>query len=86
MKVTTPTNLRKELFGVLKKASHSIPTRVTSRKGDAIILSYDQYRSLKGKKKKRIRGKGLQPLVEGKILRPLNEKAEEEVMRYMGIK
>lgn len=86
MKKTTATNLRKELFGVLKKASHSIPTHVTSRTGDAVILSYDQYQSLRGKGKKRVRGKGLQPLVEGKILKPLNEKAEDEVMRYMGIK
>jgi prevent-host-death family protein len=86
MKTTTATNLRKELFGILKKASHSIPTRVTSRTGDAVVLSYDQYQSLQGKKKKRARGKGLQPLVDGKILKPLGEKAEAEVMRYMGIK
>jgi len=90
MNTTTPTSLRKELFRVIKAAARSIPTRIRYKKGDAVILSYQQYlaltqnRKLKRSKMKRS-GKSLKPLLSGKILKPLNEKAEKELMHYMGL-
>lgn len=84
MKSTNATSLRKELFGAIEKAVHSIPTRIRSRKGDAIILSYRQYLSLKGQKNK-THSTGLRPLVQGKVVKPLNERTEEELLRYMGL-
>lgn len=83
MRTTTATSLRKELFGILEKAIHAIPTRVRYKKGNAVILSYEQYLNLKHKKK--ARGKSLLPLVSGKIRKPLNESSEEELIRYLGL-
>lgn len=85
MQKTTATSLRKDLFGILEKAVREIPTRIQYKKGNAVLLSYNQYLRLKGKKIKPARRKGLQPLMAGKILKPLDEKAEEELMRYMGL-
>ncbi len=87
MKTTTPTSLRKDLFQVMKSATRFVPTRIRYKKGDAILLSYQQYLTLTQKKKSKFKKKekGLQPLLSGKILKPLNEKAEKALMRYMGL-
>lgn len=85
MKTTTATSLRKELFGVLERAVHSIPTRVRYKKKDAVIISYEQYKSLRHKKKPLKGKKRLVSLVRGRILKPLDESADEELMRYMGL-
>ena len=84
MKITTATSLRKELFGVLDKAIHSIPTRIRYKKKDAVIISYEQYQSLRHKNP--LKGKKrLVPLVRGRIIKPLDESADEELMRYIGL-
>ncbi len=84
---TTPTTLRKELFKVIKAAARFVPTRIRYKKGDAVILSYQQYLALTQKKKLKIKkkSKGLKPLLSGKIKKPLNERAEKELMHYMGL-
>ena len=85
MKFTTATTLRKELFGVLERAARSIPTRIRYKKGDAVLLSYSQYEAIKRNKRRPKNPKKLQPLLSGKIRKPLNQKAEEELMQYMGL-
>ncbi len=85
MRSTTATSLRKELFGVIEKAAHFIPTRVRHKKGDTIILSYHQYLALRGKKKRAGSGR-LGPLVRGRITGELNERTEKMLLRYMGLK
>ena len=85
MHVMTATNLRKELFGVLEKALQATPTKIHYKKGDAIVVSYQQYQALKRARKGMKKGKGLRALVPGKIRKPLNEKAGEELMQYMGL-
>lgn len=84
MKTTTATSLRKELFRVLERAAHAVPTRVHYKKGDAVILSYNQYRALRGKKKGR-KSKILSHLIPGKIKKPLNKKADLELLDYVGL-
>lgn len=82
MQVITATALRKSLFRVLMGVARSMPARIRYRGGDAILLSYEQYLALR-KKKKRLHQ--LQPLVQGKILKPLNEESEKQLLDYMGI-
>lgn len=86
MKTTTATTLRKHLFGILDQATRSIPTRIRYKKRSAILLSTEQYEALKGRRRRPPKGrKKLQPLMAGKIRKPLNDQAEEELMRYMGL-
>lgn len=85
MRTTTATAARKELFGVLEKAVKFIPTRIKYKKGNAVILAYDQYLALKKRKKDKKSSRELRPLLSGRILKPLNERAEEELVRYMGL-
>lgn len=86
MKSTTATNLRKDLFSVIEKASQLVPTRIRYRKGDAVILSYKQYSALKERKPHPARGsRTLNPLVKGRIIGKLNEKSDKAVMKYMRI-
>lgn len=85
MKTTTATSLRKELFNVLERAIHAVPTRIHYKKKDAIVLSYERYLALGGRLKKPRHSKTLQPLIPGRILKALDEKSEKEVMRYMGL-
>ena len=84
MKTITATALRQNLFQVLAKASRSQPTRIRYKKGEAIITSYRQYmaKSQKGTLK---RGKGLEPLIRGKVVKPLGEQAKTELLRYIRI-
>ena len=83
--MTTATNLRKDLFRVLEAAMHAIPTRIRYKKDDAVILSYSHYQSLFGKKNKKSQRKKLLPPLKGTIHSPLNEKAEIELMKYLGL-
>lgn len=85
MRSTSTTSLRKELFGVIEKAAHSIPTRVRHKKGDAVILSYRQYLAMKGKKKQARTGR-LKPMMKGRINGALNGQSEKKLLRYMGLK
>lgn len=85
MKSTTATSLRKQLFGVLERTTHSTPTRIRYKKGDAVLMSYRHYQALRQRKKPLTARTGLHPLVDGKIVKPLNEQAEAELMRYMGL-
>ena len=85
MKSTTATSLRKDLFGALKRAAHAVPTRIRYKKGEAVLLSYAQYRALRSRKKRSSRAGGLKPLLSGKILKPLDHGAEEELIRYIGL-
>ena len=90
LKEITPTSLRKNLFQVLKKTPKSSPTRVHYKEGDSVILSYEEYLRLKSQKnfsgrKGKKSSQKLKSLVSGKILKPLNQKAEEELLDYMGI-
>jgi hypothetical protein len=85
MKTLTATDLRKELFHVIEAAIRKIPTRIRYKKKDAVILSYEEYRELKTKAPKKKTKKSLKPLIKGKILRPLNKEADQEIMDYMGL-
>jgi hypothetical protein len=78
----TATALRKSLFRVLMEVARSVPKRIRYRGGDAILLSYRQYLALRKRKKPSSR---LQALMPGKILKPLNQEAEKELLDYMGI-
>ncbi len=85
MQITNPTTLRKNLFKVLADAAHAIPTRVQQKAGDAVIISYSQYVVLKNSKIKVKKSKKLEPLMPGKILKPLDETADTELMKYMDL-
>ncbi len=85
MKSTTATSLRKQLFGVLERVTRSTPTRIRYKKGDAVLMSYRQYQALQ-RHRKPLKGRNvLRPLIDGTIVKPLNEDAEAELMRYMGL-
>lgn len=83
MQKVTATNLRKNLFKVLETSAKRGPTQVVYKKGDSIVLSYRYYQNLlrRGKKSRK-----LAPLIEGKILKPLDEKSGRELLEHMGIK
>lgn len=84
MKTLTATALRKNLFQVLANASRSLPTRIRYKKGVAVITSYRQYLA-KFKKNTPKKAMGLVPLVPGRVIKPLGEQAETELLRYMRI-
>ena len=88
MRSTSATSLRKDLFEVIKEAVRSIPTRIRHKKGDAVILSYRQYLALKGRKYRKGAGSLslLKPMIKGRIKGALNERSEEKLLRYMGLK
>lgn len=91
LKEISATTLRQNLFGVLKKSPKAAPTRVKYKKGDSVILSYDQYFQLtKSTSNIRTRkskiSKKLEPLIEGKMLKPLNAKTESDLLKHLGIK
>lgn len=85
MKITTATALRKRLFGALAQANRSQPTRIRSKRGDAVLMSYRQYQALRQQKKPSRKRQALQPLIPGKIRQALDTRADEAVMRYMGL-
>lgn len=93
MREMPATTFRKSLFRVLADVSRAIPARIRYKKGDAVILSYEQYRNLLQKKGGRSSARGkvgkrphkLKPLIKGMILKPLGEEADEELRRYIGI-
>lgn len=86
MKVTTATAFRKQLFKTLEQATRAIPTRIRYKKRDAVLLSYGQYQLLQQRPKRtRDARPGLRPLVEGKILAPLDVRSDDAVMAYMGL-
>ena len=84
MQKITATALRKNLFKVLDNSIKGGTTQVVHKKGDSIVLSYRYYQNLL--RKRREGCKKLIPLVEGKIVKPLDEKSERELLKYMGIK
>ena len=84
MRELTATSFRQHLFSVLEDAAKSLPTRIHYKKGDSVLLPYHSYLALTQKDKKPSRG--LTPLIPGKILKPLDEGAEQELLDYMGIK
>ena len=82
MQELTATTLRKSLFRVLMDVARSIPARIHYRKGDAVLISYQQYLALKRGKK---RAHKLAPLMKGKIVKPLDQESEDRLLDYMGI-
>lgn len=62
--------------------ARSIPARIRYRKGDAVLISYQQYLALKSKQKKPYK---LTPLLKGKIVKPLDQESEDLLLDYMGI-
>lgn len=85
MKEMTATSLRKELFRALAASARSVPTRIRYKKGDSVLLSYAHYLRLIGKPAKMGSSRTMGPLMEGKILKPLDQEADAELMDYMGL-
>lgn len=84
MKTTTATNFRKDLFNILEASARGSATQILYKKGDSIILSLRYFQNLL--KRDRKTGKKLKPLVEGKILKSLDEKTDRDLAEYMGFK
>lgn len=89
MREKTATDFRRELFHLLQEAALAIPTRIRYKKGDAVLISYEQYRRLREEpatpKKQRSSRKVMGPMISGKILKPLDESASKELINYMNL-
>lgn len=84
MKTTTATDFRKNLFNILEASARGETTQILYKKGDSIVLSLRFFQNLLNRERKT--DKKLRPLIEGKILKPLDEQADQNLVEYMGIK
>lgn len=85
MKQITATKLRINLFKALRDASHSRPTKIRYKKGDAVVISFADYVRLKlGTKSSK--DKSARIRLKGRIVKPLGEDSDVELLKYMGIK
>lgn len=86
MKQITATKLRAELFKTLRDAARNLPTKITYKNGNAVIISFEDYVRLKLGVKS-IKGKSAGSVkLKGRINEPLGEQSEESLLKYMGIK
>ncbi|MBI4236998.1 MAG: hypothetical protein HY696_01105 [Deltaproteobacteria bacterium] len=86
MKTITATALCQRLFRVLDQATRTIPTRVRYKMRDAVILGDAQYRALTTRRKSpAARGRGLRPLIAGRIREPLDEQTDAALRGYLGV-
>lgn len=88
MREISSTKLRQYLFRTLAEVAHSLPVLIHYKKGDSVIISYEQYQSLtknKNQHKQAKQTKKLEPLVKGKICKPLGKEADQELLSYLNL-
>lgn len=80
----TATGLRQTLFRVMQKVLQTAPALIHYKGEQLVLLSHDHYKKLI-KQKKTFKGQPLAPLGRGKICKPLDATADQELMDYMGL-